>query len=50
MSDIDGLTVLVCGRSAQKAKTLCETLSGAAQFIPYRLDRTDIAMALILTL
>ena len=47
MSDIDGLTVLMCGRSAQKAKTFCETLSGAAQFIPFGLDRTDIAKALL---
>ena len=46
ISDIDGLTVLICGRTEDKAKAFCAKRSGQTRFIPYQLDRADIAAAL----
>lgn len=46
ISDIDGLEVMICGRSVDKAKAFCAELSGKTRIIPYALDRADIVEAL----
>lgn len=44
LADEAGLHITLAGRSLEKAKRACETLSGAAMFHPLKLDREKIAL------
>ncbi|MBL4871656.1 MAG: DUF4166 domain-containing protein [Robiginitomaculum sp.] len=46
LSGLAGLDIYICGRTEEKAIAFCKTLTGAARFIPLKLDRKDIGVAL----
>lgn len=46
LSDLPQLTLLVSGRSEEKAQAFCENFRGHAKAIPLALDRQDIAAVL----
>jgi hypothetical protein len=46
LSDLPQLTLLICGRDAEKAAGFCRNFAGAATAMPITLDRSDIATAL----
>ncbi|MEJ6707422.1 MAG: hypothetical protein QNK92_01090, partial [Amylibacter sp.] len=43
LADLPSLTLLIAGRSLQKAETFCATTQGAPTLLPLKLDRADIA-------
>ncbi|ALN75373.1 SDR family oxidoreductase [Aureimonas sp. AU20] len=46
LGDVDGVEMLVCGRSLERAQTFCASYRGLARVRPLALDRTDISEAL----
>ena len=46
LADLDGLEVVIGGRSLARAQAFCEGFAGKAVVTPVRLDRLDIAAAL----
>jgi len=44
LSDEAGLELILAGRNFEKAKSACETLSGAAKFTPLKLDRNALTL------
>ncbi|NKB26599.1 MAG: DUF4166 domain-containing protein [Rhodobacteraceae bacterium] len=46
LADLDGIEILVAGRSLTKAQVYCDGFRGAASVTPLALDRADIAEAL----
>ena len=49
LSNVGGLELILAGRSLAKAEAACTALSGAANFMPLRLDRTEPLTAQIAT-
>ena len=43
LGDVPELTLLICGRSEEKARTFCANFEGLATVLPVALDRCDIA-------
>jgi hypothetical protein len=48
LTDLPELTILIAGRSQEKAEAFCKTLNGQATFVPIAIDRSFIASALAL--
>lgn len=46
LSDIETLELLICGRSAERAKAFCDAFKGKTKVIPLQLDRKDIGLTL----
>ena len=46
LRDVGDLTLLVCGRSGERARAFCAAYRGAARVEPLALDRADVAEAL----
>jgi hypothetical protein len=46
LRDVDGLDLVVCGRSLERARAFCAAHRGAARVEPLALDRADVAGAL----
>lgn len=46
LADLPSLTLLIAGRSLQKAETFCATYQGAPTLLPLKLDRADISARL----